>query len=145
MASPGAYFDTSVLVKRYVTEPGSVRARELLRRWPVVSSALAPVEVTSAFHRRVRAGQVDEREVRAMLQRMATDRARWQLLGVAPAILARAESLVRGGALRALDAIHVASALVVVEGMARRVLFVTADGNQRVAAERENLEVVWVE
>ena len=145
MASRGAYFDTSVLVKRYVNEPGSIRARELLRRWPVVSSALAPVEATSAFHRRVLAGQADEREARAMIRRMAEDRASWQLLGVDPAILARAELLVRDVALRTLDAIHVASALMLVEGMARRVPFVTADANQRTAADRANLEVVWVE
>ena len=80
-----------------------------------------------------------------MIRRMAEDKASWQLLGVDPAILARAELLVRDVALRTLDAIHVASALMLVEGMARRVPFVTADANQRTAADRANLEVVWVE
>ena len=80
-----------------------------------------------------------------MIRRMAEDKATWQLLGVDPAILARAELLVHDAALRTLDAIHVASALLLVEGMARRVPFVTADANQRMAAERANLEVVWVE
>ena len=80
-----------------------------------------------------------------MIRRMADDRASWQLLGIDPVILARAESLVRDVTLRTLDAIHVASALMLVEGMARRVPFVTADANQRTAADRANLEVVWVE
>jgi uncharacterized protein len=145
MASAGAYFDTSVLVKRYVNEPGSTRARELLRRLSVVSSALAPIEAISAIRRRLRVGEVDEREARAMIRRLANDRGGWQLINVEPTILARAELLVRDVTLRTLDAIHVASALVVVEGMARRVPFVTADANQRAAAQRFHLEVVWVE
>ena len=140
-----AYFDTSVLVKRYVNEPGSTRARELLRRLSVVSSALAPIEAISAIRRRLRVGEVDEREARAMIRRLANDRGGWQLINVEPTILARAELLVRDIALRTLDAIHIASALVVVEGMARRVPFVTADATQRAAAQRFHLEVVWVD
>ena len=145
MASGGAYFDTSVLVKRYVDEPGSTRARQLLRRLSVVSSALAPIEAISAVRRRLQAGEVDERAARAMIRRLASDRAGWQLIDVEPTILARAESLVRDVTLRTLDAIHVASAFAVVEGMARRVPFVTADPTQRAAAQRFHLEVVWVE
>ena len=42
-----AYFDTSVLVKRYVKEQGSAAARRLLQRYRFLSSAVAPVEVVS--------------------------------------------------------------------------------------------------
>ena len=79
-----------------------------------------------------------------MLRRMADDREAWELLEIGPVILARAESIVREVALRALDAIHVASALTFIEGTARHLPFVAADFGQRVAAERVNLEVVWV-
>ena len=145
MASGGAYFDTSVLVKRYVDEPGSTRARQLLRRLSVLSSALAPIEAISAVRRRLRVGEVDERAALVMIRRLAIDRAGWQLIDVEPTILARAESLVRDVTLRTLDAIHVASALAVVEGMARKVPFITADATQRAAAQQLHLEVVWVE
>ena len=47
-----AYFDTSVLVKRYVREDGSMYARALMRRHRVVSSAVAPLELLSALTRR---------------------------------------------------------------------------------------------
>lgn len=40
-----AYFDTSVLVKRYVKEEASAVARRLLQRYRFLSSAIAPVEV----------------------------------------------------------------------------------------------------
>ncbi len=44
-----SYFDTSVLVKRYVDEDGSTRARAGLRRYRVVTSSIAPLEALSAF------------------------------------------------------------------------------------------------
>jgi hypothetical protein len=47
--------------------------------------------------------------------------------------------------LAALDAIHIASALVFVGVLGRPVPFVTAGARQRLAAERVNLQVVWVE
>jgi hypothetical protein len=40
MAAGFAYFDTSVLVKRYVREAGSKRARELLRQYRFLSSTI---------------------------------------------------------------------------------------------------------
>ena len=145
MPSSGAYFDTSVLVKRYLNEPGSVRARELLRRLSVVSSSLAPVEATSAVRRRVRVGELDERVARAVIRRLADDRSGWELVDIESTVLARAESLAHDVVVTTLDAIHIASALVVVEGMIRKGPFVTADARQRIAAERANLQVVWVE
>ena len=57
-----AYFDTSVLVKQYVEEAGSVSARRLFLRFQVVSSALTPVEMMSALARRRAAGDVNTQE-----------------------------------------------------------------------------------
>lgn len=45
MPTRWAYFDTSVLVKRYVRERGTARARSLLRRYRFLSSAVVPLEV----------------------------------------------------------------------------------------------------
>ena len=49
MPAPQAYFDTSVLMKRYVEEAGSIDAAPLFRQFQVVSSTLAPVEMLSAL------------------------------------------------------------------------------------------------
>lgn len=43
-----AYFDSSVLVKRYVNERASTLARGLLRRFRVVFCVLTPLEGLSA-------------------------------------------------------------------------------------------------
>ena len=40
MAGTWAYFDTSALVKRYISEPGWLQIKQLLRRHEFLSSAL---------------------------------------------------------------------------------------------------------
>lgn len=144
MAEPRAYFDTSAIVKRYVAEPGSPRARALMRRYQVVSSALMPIEALSAFARRLAVGDLADRDFAAILSRLDGDRQMWELLEVTPLVLARAEEMVRTGGLRALDAIHVGSALVFESVAGMRLPFITGDNRQRVGAARERLGVVWV-
>lgn len=144
MPAPWAYFDTSVLVKRYVREPGSSRARALLRRHRFLSSAITPIEILSALCRRRAAGDLPERDFAAILSRMRQDRAYWEMVEVSPAVLSRAEELVQRTALRTLDALHVASALVFRETSGFGVPLITGDILQRDAATELALEVVWV-
>jgi predicted nucleic acid-binding protein len=139
-----AYFDSSVLVKRYVFEPGAREARDLLRRFRVLSSKIAVVEATSAACRRATLGELAPAALDGIVARLATDRHHWDLLDVDEPLLARAEGLIREFPIAALDAIHVASALVFIEAVGRRLPFVTSDARQRAAAERFELEVVWV-
>jgi predicted nucleic acid-binding protein len=144
MAAVRAYFDTSVLVKRYVKEPGSARAAGLLRRYRIVSSAIAPLEATSAFRRRRALEEIAASDYAAILARMRRDRDYWELVEVGGLVLDRAEELVRGTGLRTLDAIHVASALIFQGASGISVPFVTADAAQREAADQANLDVVWI-
>jgi uncharacterized protein len=139
-----AYFDTSVLVKRYVNEQGSMHARTLLRQYRFLSSAIAPVEVLSALSRRRHAGDLAERHFAAILSRLLADRSYWELVEVSPPILARAEELVMTTALRALDAVHVASALIFRGSSGFRISFITADERQREAVGQLGLVVIWV-
>lgn len=144
MAAPLAYFDTSVLVKQYLREPGSIRARALLRVHRLLSSVLTPLEAISALGRRRADGDVGERDFAAIMARMRLDRAYWELVEVTEPVLSRAEALIERRAVRTLDAIHVASA-VTVQGAFRAPLpFVTADARQREVAQAEALEVIWV-
>jgi predicted nucleic acid-binding protein len=139
-----AYFDTSVLLKRYVREAGSGRAMALFRRYRLLSSAVAPVETVSALRLRELTGDLKAREVAAAIGRMATERARWELIGATSLVLSRAEELVRAHALRPLDAIHLASALIFQAETGRRLRFLTAEARQRAAGLRLYLDVVWV-
>jgi predicted nucleic acid-binding protein len=97
-----AYVDSSALVKLIVPEPESAALRTELAKWEhLVSSALARVEVVRACARvDVKARRTAEHAVDAL-----------DLLTVDDAVLREASRL--GPAeLRSLDAIHVASALV---------------------------------
>jgi predicted nucleic acid-binding protein len=138
------YFDTSVLVKRYLHEEGARLARDLLRRYRFLSSSIAPVEALSAFSRRKAAGELSERSFDSIVSRMSADRAHWELIEISAPILERAEEVIRRAGVRTLDAIHIASALTFRESSGLRVPFVTADERQREAAQRMELMVTWV-
>jgi hypothetical protein len=130
-----AYFDASVLVKRYVDEPGRRNALRLLRRHEVVTSAIVPIELRSALRRRVAEGTLDEEHVPEILKRVSTDRGFWALIDVSSDVLASAETLVATHPLRALDAIHVASAQLFAGRIAvPELVFVSADARQTAAA-----------
>lgn len=144
MAQARAYFDTSAIVKRYVAEAGTPRARALIRKYRIVSSALTPIEALSAFVRRHAAGDLSERDYAAIVSRLDSDRQIWEMVELTPLVLGRAEELVRAEGLRTLDAIHVASALIVRSSAGIHLPFITGDARQRTGATRAQLEVLWV-
>lgn len=105
-----AYFDTSALIKRYVQEAGRREVVQLLRRNHCVVSAVLPVEVRGALRRRVAERTLDDKRIAAVLKRFTGDRAFWTFVEVSREVLASAETLSGTHPIRALDAIHVASA-----------------------------------
>src|SRR5262249_28413379 len=108
-----AYFDTSVLVKNYIQEVGSRRARELLEAYEFLSSSIAPIELHSAVRRRRREGEMTRQNYSSILARVKQDRVFWQLVEPVPVVLGKAEELVAAYDVRTLDALHLASAIVI--------------------------------
>jgi len=141
---PWAYFDTSALVKRYVRERGTIEVRRLLRKYRILSSSVVPVELLSALTRRHGQKELSGQHYTAILSRIKQDRAFWELVEVTPAVLARAEEMVLRLRVRALDAIHVASAAIFQDSTGRSALFVTSDERQLEAAQKCGLEVIEV-
>src|SRR4030042_397262 len=92
-----AYFDTSALLKRYVSEAGSKWVRTYLTTpsGPVVfSSALTAIEITCAFARRLRDGTLTPALHTMVVEAFDYDVAnRYHLLDVAPATLEAARRL----------------------------------------------------
>lgn len=139
------YFDTSALVKRYVSEPGSLQVRAFLRRHDLLSSAVTPLEVLSALCRRKHNGDLSQENFTAVLRRVRSDRIQWELVEVGAVVLSRAEEIVQGSVgVRALDAIHLASLVTFQSASGIRIPFVTGDVRQRDAATYLGLDVVWV-
>jgi predicted nucleic acid-binding protein len=140
-----AYFDTSALIKRYVSEKGSGRVVSLLRRHDLLSSAITPVEVMSALCRRKRNGELSDEDFAVTLNRVQGERTRWELVELGGTVLSRAEEIIQGRVpMRALDAIHVASLVTFQAASGTRIPFVSGDERQREAAGHIGLDVVWV-
>ncbi len=139
------YFDTSALIKRYVEELGRRDVLALLRDNQCIVSAVLPVEVRSALRRRVAEKTLDAKRVPGILKRLAADRAYWAIIEVSQEVLATAEALTSAHPLRALDAIHVASAKLFADRTATPTFtFVSADLRQANVAEALGLETRYV-
>ncbi len=149
------YFDTSALVKLYVPEVGSewvdlligARDSEVHPRHVVAISEIGVVEVSAALARRERDGGISTSDRSIVRKRFERDcYERFFLLAVRRDVILRASDLAPRRALRAYDALHLATALVLSDtlGLASMALptFVSADGALNVAAAEEGLEVV---
>jgi len=140
-----AYFDTSVLLKRYIRETGSDRAIALTERHFIISAAIAPLEMCSALRRVEAGGGFSTKAFQAVLKRFQTERERWDLVAVSTEILESAERLTVDCTIRSLDAIHLACALACQARLKRPFSFITADLRQKDAAHQLGLEIISVE
>ena len=140
-----AYFDTSILVKRYVKEQGSAAARRLLQRYRFLSSAVIPVEVLSILSRRRTHGELTQRDFVVIRSRLRKDRSYWELAEVGEIVLNQAEELAQKTGVRTLDALHLASVLTFQAASGLAIPFITADVRQRKAAEALGVNLVWIE
>ena len=113
----GVYFDTCLLVKLYLDEPGAPAIRELAEAASVIaSSAIAAAEFASALHRHQRQGRLNGAAMRAVHAQFASDRDAGliRLLPLTEALITRTvlayQRLPAAVALRAADALHLATA-----------------------------------
>jgi uncharacterized protein len=143
------YIDTSALVKRYVAEVGSAWVRRMVAR-PVhhvlYTAALTEVEVRSALQRLVREGRLDTAQAQRLTQRVTQHfTRRYQLIRITRTVVTQAGMLLERHPLRAYDAVQLACALTVRDGMHRRgmlpPLFVAADDALLAAAVAEGFVV----
>lgn len=137
------YLDTSALVKLYVEEQGSGLVREIVQQSETVAtSAIAYVEARAAFARRRRERHLPSGDYRRVIQEFNTDWGHYILLEVTDSLIRRAAESAESYALRAYDAIHVASAATLKERLSEQVLFASWDSNLLRAVRREGLEPV---
>jgi hypothetical protein len=134
------FFDSSALAKRYVEEAGT---REVLawceRATEVAVSAIAVVEIIGAFKRLARERRLDNGQFVRSKGDFLADLADMRVYDVSPRVIDRAVAALEAKPLRALDALHVGSA--VVHGCD---VFVSADARQCAAAAHLELAVAQV-
>jgi predicted nucleic acid-binding protein len=136
------YLDTSALVKFYVEEPGSRVVRALLERAQVVStSRVAYVEMRAGLARKLRQGELREEEYKRILSDFEKDWKDYFVIEVSEGVANLGGELVEKHPLRALDALHLASALFLRERVRSDVFFSSFDERLNEAAQAEGLAV----
>lgn len=132
------FVDTSVLVKLYIAEPGSERMRQsAAQEVRIAASVLAFAEIHATFARRRREALLLASELEELLLRFADD---WEGLLQVPVgaeVLAFVPELCKRHPLRGADAVHLASALLLRQGL--EVLFACSDNSLLAAAAAEGL------
>jgi predicted nucleic acid-binding protein len=139
------YFDSSILLKRYIRENGSDRAITLTRQHLILSAAIAPLEMRSALRRVEAEGGLSAKAFQAALKRIQMERKKWDLVAISAEILEAADRLTVDLNIRSLDSIHLACALACQSRLKRRLPFITSDLHQKEAAHKLSLEVISVE
>lgn len=106
------YLDTSALVKRYVSEPGSGDVDAAIAGGAVVATAtIARAEGAAAFAKAARIGSLRAESARACHKAFVREWKHYVRIRVTEALVARADDLAWLHHLRGYDAIHLAAAL----------------------------------
>lgn len=139
------YADTTVLVKRHLTETGSDWVRALSRPLAgnlIITAQLSLVELYSALNRRVRINSINPlRYARIIAVSNRIWSTQYDLVGLTGSLVTETRNLIERHPLSAYDAVHLASALHV-----RRLLsaagstapiFLSAENRLLIAAQVE--------
>ncbi len=141
------YLDSSVAVKHYIDEPGSVWVRSLINE-PfnlIILSQIAIVEVSAALSICVRTGKVRKTVGQAAHEAFHDNIVAgvYQLLVVARSTIDEAADLAQKYPLKGYDAVHVATGLVAAHDLAQQkvaLTFVSGDDQMLRAAQEEGLK-----
>jgi len=141
------FFDSSAIVKRYITETGSAWVKTIVKGQPkknLYLSFVTGAEVTAAFAKRHRNGDIstgDYNKTRRVFQHHF--QRQYTLLRVTKDVIQRAMVLIHAHPLRGFDAIQLATALILEDHLKRSglpgITFVCADKTLCNAAKAEGL------
>jgi uncharacterized protein len=145
----GYFFDTSGLVKCYVSEVGTAWVNGILHpgsRNSIHVARITGVEVVSAITRRTRGGSITPAAAAIALAQFWREFANhFWIVAVTPRLIVRAMALAQTLALRGYDAVQLAAGLRVNAQRSSRgvsgVIFVSADVGLLAAARAEGLAV----
>lgn len=130
MKSSWVYCDTSAFLKLYVKEKGSVEARDFARKNRLLSSGILLTECYSALSRKKEMGEIEEDAFKDLAKRLKNDAKRLETITLSEEVLQQAEEIALNTSARALDALHIASALIFREHSRFDLSFLTSDEKQ---------------
>lgn len=132
-------------MKRYVRESGSSAVNALLPAGPVFTSRLSAAEIASALARRHREGHLKKADRDRLVKAMEDDMTSFYLVEVSPEVSALACRLLMNHRLRAADALHLASAVLLGRRTGSGCQFIAFDDTLNAAAQQEGLWLRWPE
>lgn len=134
------FFDSSAFAKRYVEEEGSQIVDDICRETTELSlSVICVPEILSALNRRIREKRLSQRDYSRIKQYLSDDIRDAMIINLIPEVIATSTKLFEASPLRAMDALHVACAIVW-----RADLFVSSDKQQVAAARKAGLKIKYV-
>lgn len=134
------FFDSSAFAKRYVEEIGSQLVDDICLNAKEVSlSVICAPEIISALNRRVREKSLSLQGYFTIKQHLSDDIRDAVIVNLLPEVIATSTKLLEASPLRAMDALHVACALVW-----DAELFVSSDKQQLTAAKKAGLKIKFV-
>lgn len=139
-----AFWDSSALVPLCVDQGASALAKAALKNKSLAVWWGTPVEMTSAFTRLLRGGEISPEDFRTALARLGQLRRRWIEVQPTEAVRDLAEKLLQRHSLRAADALQLAAALIWSRQNPQKRVFVCFDGRLAEGAKGENFTVETV-
>lgn len=136
-----AFWDSSALVPLCVDQGTSALAKTALKHRSMAVWWGTPAEMTSAFTRLVRSGEISPEDFRIALTRLAELRRRWIEVQPTEALRVLAEKLLQQHALRAADALQLAAAFIWSKQHQRKRTFVCFEGRLAEAADEDGFSV----
>lgn len=132
------FFDSSAFVKRYIREPGTDDVLDWCERATEIGLAgIALPEIVSAFCRLRRESLVSVEQYGLLKSSLLADIEDAALCDLVPTVMAQAVLALENNTLRAMDAIHIGSAVIL-----KADVFISADKRQCEAAVQIGLQVV---
>jgi uncharacterized protein len=136
------YLDTSSLVKLYVEEGDSDRVVELVASSEAAATSIvAYAEARAAFARRHRENALKLREYRRLVSSLNEDWESYLIVQIRDEMVRSAGDLAEKHGLRGFDAIHLASAMALRDGLKTPIVFSSSDQRLNDASRSEGFNL----
>ncbi len=138
------YFDTSALLKRYVEEKGSHLVQELFENKELiaVTSSITLVEGTHVICRKCTEEKISPKIRQKLLRDFLRDMNEIRVVIYSPDVIKKAQSIIKAHGTKTLDAIHIASALILKQPGGAQIHFASSDYQQNKVAKQAHLLII---
>lgn len=136
------YLDTSSLVKLYVEEKGAEKIKKIVTLAnSIITSTLSYVEAKAAFSRKKREGGIRKKDYHRVIERFTDEWEGYYHIEVTREIYKSAGALAESYALKAYDAVHLASYQYIKSKLETDIMFSSFDNklNKIVRAEENEI------